>query len=115
MKLFTEFLTEQAGTKLKHLEHPEDNAISSHAGFTHAFHALHDIHKALKGQKSTSKITTKLDGSPSIVFGHHPESGKFFVASKSAFNKNPRSTTHMKILIVITAILLGSLINSIRR
>lgn len=90
MKLFTEFLTEQSDGKLKHLEHPEDNAISSHSGFTHAFHALHDIHKALKGQKHTSKISTKLDGSPSIVFGHHPESGKFFVASKSAFNKNPK-------------------------
>jgi hypothetical protein len=32
----------------------------------------------------------KYDGSPSIVFGHHPETGKFFVASKSAFNKNPK-------------------------
>lgn len=90
MKLFTDFLTEQTGTKLKHLEHPEDNAVLSHAGFTHAFHALHDIHKALKGQKHSSQISTKLDGSPSIVFGHHPESGKFFVASKSAFNKNPK-------------------------
>lgn len=28
--------------------------------------------------------------SPSIVFGHHPKTGKFFVASKSAFNKNPK-------------------------
>lgn len=90
MKLFTDFLTEQSGAKLKHLDHPEDNAISSHAGFAHAFQALHDVHKALKGQKHTSKITTKLDGSPSIVFGHHPETKKFFVASKSAFNKNPK-------------------------
>jgi hypothetical protein len=32
----------------------------------------------------------KYDGSPSLVFGHHPETGKFFVASKSAFNKNPK-------------------------
>jgi hypothetical protein len=32
----------------------------------------------------------KYDGSPSLVFGHHPESGKFFVASKSAFNKTPK-------------------------
>lgn len=90
MLTFNTYIAEQAGTKLKHLEHPEDNAISSHQGFTHAFHALHDIHKALKGQKHTSHITTKLDGSPSVVFGHHPETGKFFVASKSAFNKNPK-------------------------
>jgi hypothetical protein len=32
----------------------------------------------------------KYDGSPSLVYGHHPETGKFFVASKSAFNKNPK-------------------------
>jgi hypothetical protein len=32
----------------------------------------------------------KYDGSPSIVFGHHPKNGKFFVATKSAFNKNPK-------------------------
>ncbi len=28
--------------------------------------------------------------SPSVVFGHNPENGKFFVASKSAFNVNPK-------------------------
>jgi len=28
--------------------------------------------------------------SPSIVFGHHPETGKFFVSTKSAFNKDPK-------------------------
>jgi hypothetical protein len=28
--------------------------------------------------------------SPSVVFGHHPKTGKFFVASKSAFNKTPK-------------------------
>jgi hypothetical protein len=32
----------------------------------------------------------KHDGSPSIVYGHHPENGKFFVATKSAFNKTPK-------------------------
>lgn len=90
MKFFSDFLIEQAGAKLKHLDHPEDNAISSHAGFTHAFQALHDVHKALKGQKHTSEIRTKLDGSPSMVAGHHPETGKYFVASKSAFNKDPK-------------------------
>jgi hypothetical protein len=32
----------------------------------------------------------KYDGSPSLVFGHHPQTKKFFVATKSAFNKNPK-------------------------
>jgi len=90
MKQFSHFLAEQAGKKLKHLDHPEDNAMFSHEGFTHAFHALHDVHNALKGKKHTSTISAKLDGAPSMVAGHHPETGKYFVASKSAFNKNPK-------------------------
>ena len=28
--------------------------------------------------------------SPALVAGHHPETGRFFVASKSAFNKTPK-------------------------
>ncbi len=36
--------------------------------------------------------------SPSLVLGHHPENGKYFVASKSAFNKNPKlNYTHADI------------------
>ena len=42
-----------------------------------------------KGKKS-SELTTKYDGSPAIVYGYHPKNKKFFVASKSAFNKNPK-------------------------
>jgi len=42
-----------------------------------------------KGKK-TSELTTKYDGSPAIVYGYHPKNGKFFVASKSAFNKTPK-------------------------
>ena len=35
------------------------------------------------------KISAKFDGAPAIVAGVDP-SGRFFVASKSAFNKNPK-------------------------
>lgn len=93
MKTLNQFLiTESAEEeKLKHLEHAEDHVINAgHAGFTHAFNTLHGVHQALQGKKSDVTISTKYDGSPSIVFGHHPETGKFFVASKSAFNKNPK-------------------------
>ena len=77
--------------KLTHLEHAEDHPINAGAvGFEHAKNTLDAVHSALKGEKSKASITTKYDGSPSIVFGHHPETGKFFVASKSAFNKNPK-------------------------
>lgn len=86
------FLSEQASEeKLKHLEHAEDHVINSGMeGFAHAFHNLEDVKDQLQGKKNDTKITTKYDGSPSIVFGHHPENGQFFVASKSAFNVNPK-------------------------
>ena len=89
---FQFYLKEAASEeKLKHLEHAEDHVINSgFDGFAHAYHNLQDVHDQLSGKKSKTKITTKYDGSPSIVFGHHPETGKFFVASKSAFNKDPK-------------------------
>ena len=89
---FLNFLTEAASEdKLTHLEHAEDHVINSgEKGYSHAFHNLEDVHAQLQGKHNSTKITTKYDGSPSVVFGHHPESGKFFVATKSAFNKNPK-------------------------
>lgn len=96
MKLlgFTDFLTEgveEEGAKLKHITHAEDRPLFHGAdGFEHAYDALHGTHFHTKQGKQSNKLTMKYDGSPSIVYGHHPENGKFFVASKSAFNKNPK-------------------------
>ena len=89
---FKSFIVESLETeKLKHLEHLEDHPINvGAAGFDHAVNTLNEVHKAVTGKPSKATITTKYDGSPSIVFGHHPETGKFFVATKSAFNKNPK-------------------------
>jgi hypothetical protein len=86
------YITEAASEdKLTHLEHAEDHVINAgEQGFAHAFHNLEDTKDQIQGKKNKTKITTKYDGSPSIVFGHHPENGKFFVASKSAFNKDPK-------------------------
>ena len=47
-------------------------------------------HEHMKAKKHSSALTMKYDGSPSLVFGHHPVTKKFFVATKSAFNKNPK-------------------------
>jgi len=89
---FKSFLLESFETeKLKHLEHAEDHPINAgSAGFEHAVKTLKGVHNALQGKKSDVKLTTKYDGAPSIVFGTHPESNKFFVGSKSVFNKNPK-------------------------
>jgi hypothetical protein len=91
MKAFTSFLVEASTEdKLTHLEHPEDHPIKSgEPGFHHAFNTLKTTHEALQNQDSGTRIMTKFDGAPSIVFGHD-EQGRFFVASKAAFNKNPK-------------------------
>jgi hypothetical protein len=96
MLTFSEYrILSEAATdtkKLTHLDHVEDHAHNSgDEGFHHAFHSLMNTHHALKGnQREGHSITTKYDGAPSIVWGHHPENGKFFVGSKSVFNKNPK-------------------------
>lgn len=92
MRSLTSFLVEETTEeKLKHLEHPEDHPIKAgEAGFHHAFNTLKTTAETLQGHDSGTKLMTKYDGAPSVVFGHHPETGKFFVASKSAFNKNPK-------------------------
>ena len=92
MLTFANFLTESLDVdKLKHLEHAEDHIIhGGDEGVQHAADNLDDLHNMMSGKKSKSKVTVKYDGSPSVVFGHHPESGNFFVASKSAFNVNPK-------------------------
>lgn len=89
---FKSFLIEATDeSKLTHLEHAEDHHINAgHKGFMHAFDTLHQTHQMLTGKKSTATISTKYDGSPSIVFGTNPDNGKFFVASKSAFNVSPK-------------------------
>ena len=92
---FKTFLSEQAaaseGKALKHLTHVEDHVIhNGHEGVGVADTHLRSLHDSLLGKNSGLHISTKYDGAPSIVFGTHPQTGKFFVASKSAFNKTPK-------------------------
>ena len=93
MKSFNTYLKEAAeeGTKLKHITHPEDRPLMhGHDGFEHAHSALMHAHEHIKSGKDSNALTTKYDGSPAVVFGTHPKNKKFFVASKSAFNKEPK-------------------------
>jgi hypothetical protein len=90
---FNEFLTEANADdgKVKHIHHPEDRPIiDGKKGFEHAMGVLHQASEHIKKGKNDSTMTMKYDGSPAIVFGHDPKTGKFFVASKSAFNKTPK-------------------------
>ena len=97
MKTFKTFIVEQsdneegASRQIKHLTHVEDRPLQNgEKGAGHAIESLQSAAEHIKQGKKTSELTTKYDGSPAIVYGHHPENGKFFVASKSAFNKTPK-------------------------
>jgi hypothetical protein len=103
MQSFLTFLkeeTEASDGKLKHIHHAEDRPLfHGTKGFEHAKSALNQAHEHMKSGSNSSALTMKYDGSPAVVFGHHPETGKFFVASKSAFNKNPKiNYSHADIL-----------------
>lgn len=96
MLKFKTFLKEEineegASRQIKHLTHVEDRPLQNgEKGANHAIKSLSAAAEHIKAGKKTSELTTKYDGSPAIVYGHHPSNGKFFVASKSAFNKTPK-------------------------
>jgi hypothetical protein len=75
------------GGQLKHLHHQEDEVFTN--GIAGVRNVLDQLN-ALKHGDSSSVLSTKFDGAPSIVLGTHPETEKFFVATKSAFNKDPK-------------------------
>jgi len=65
--------------KNKHLEHPEDSILNK--GKDGAL----DILRFFKDK--SSELSVKYDGAPAIVWGINPENDKFFVGTKSVFNK----------------------------
>ena len=67
------------GMKNKHLEHPEDSI------FTNGRKGLHNILNFL--EESKGNISVKYDGAPAIVWGINPDNNRFFVGTKSVFNK----------------------------
>lgn len=82
---------EGASRQIKHLTHVEDRPLQTgEKGAQHAISSLRAAADHITSGKKTSELTTKYDGSPAIVYGRHPDTGKFFVASKSAFNKTPK-------------------------
>jgi len=58
----------------KHIEHPEDSILNGDLSVLNWF-------------TSNGKITAKIDGSPAIVWGTNPVNNKFFIGTKSVFNK----------------------------
>jgi len=85
---FKGFLTQDKNT---HLEHLEDDIINrGMIGGDNAVNFLKSVRNMLAGTGDTANITVKWDGAPAIICGINPENGKFFVGTKSVFNKTPK-------------------------
>ena len=57
-----------------HIQHPEDSILTGDLSFLDAI-------------KNRQHLSVKIDGAPAVVWGINPASGKFFVGTKSVFNK----------------------------
>ena len=66
---------------LLHIEHPEDMVLSGELSVLYWF-------------TSKGHLSTKIDGSPAIVWGTNPKTNKFFVGTKSVFNKKLIKINH---------------------
>ena len=82
----------QTRAKNKHLEHLEDQIIDNGSkGGQNAVNFLVAIRNMLAGKSSRKvNMTVKWDGAPAIICGINPENGRFFVGTKSVFNKVPK-------------------------
>ena len=87
---FKEYLNEASkeGANL-HLEHLEDNVLNRGVvGARESINFLQSLRDMLAGHsQSKVNITTKWDGAPAVICGINPDNGKFFVGTKSVFNK----------------------------
>ena len=59
---------------LTHIEHIEDSILTGDLRPLDIFDEWHHL-------------SVKMDGAPAIVWGTHPKTDKFFVGTKSVFNK----------------------------
>jgi len=79
-------------SKNTHLEHLEDSILlDGSQGAKDAFTFLDELARTFSGkQRNNFKITTKWDGAPAIFCGMYPGTDKFFVGTKSVFNKEAK-------------------------
>lgn len=89
MLKLSSYLTEQKNT---HMEHIEDNVLNGGVdGARDAINFLRALRDMLAGNSDVRvDATVKWDGAPAIFAGIDPNDGKFFVAKKGIFNKNPK-------------------------
>ena len=89
MLQFKSFITESKNT---HMEHLEDNILNAGVeGARQSINFLRSLRDMLAGNSTKSvNVTIKWDGAPAVFAGTDPSDGKFFVAKKGIFNKDPK-------------------------
>jgi len=87
MESFKTTITESKNT---HMTHIEDKVIYGGVkGTRQAIEALRSLRDMLRGEHD-GNVSVKWDGAPAIFAGTDPRDGKFFVAKKGIFNKDPK-------------------------
>lgn len=72
-----------------HMTHADEDIFErGDKGAQAAVEFITDVAKTLG--KGSTKLTVKWDGAPAIFAGYDPADGRFFVGTKSVFNKNPK-------------------------
>jgi len=89
---FKKHVEELSENRNTHLTHIEETIITDGAsGAENAINFLKSVRDMLSSSvRSGVNVTTKWDGAPAIFCGINPENNKFFVATKSVFNKDPK-------------------------
>ena len=83
-----QYIVEEKNTHMTHIE--ELMFLGGVDGTRQAINFLRDLRDMLKGNATSAvDITVKWDGAPAIFAGVDPADGKFFVAKKGLFNKEP--------------------------
>tara|TARA_Y100001973_G_C5207994_1_gene343097 strand:- start:3264 stop:4472 length:1209 start_codon:yes stop_codon:yes gene_type:complete len=90
MKSFNAFTLSES--KNLHMEHLEDSIFNEGSkGAVNALKFAESVADMLAGNAASSfNVTVKWDGAPAVFCGINPENGKFFVGTKSVFNKTPK-------------------------
>ncbi len=84
---FKDFISEQKNT---HMTHIEDKVLYGGVnGTREAILALRSLRDTLGGVHE-GNISVKWDGAPAVFVGTDPRDGRFFVAKKGIFNKDPK-------------------------
>lgn len=98
MKSLKRYIFEaSAAGKNTHMTHIEDLVLYGGAdGVQQAISSLKSLTASMSGGESSSSVTVKWDGAPAVFAGQHPETGKFFVAKKGIFNKDPKVYTSVE-------------------